>query len=291
PQQGVVGGGGKRELGAGQGEGRGAGGGRGEGDHPDASHTLSPAPPAPPTPWRCPRWRVSGGQGGAACPCPPSTSCGGRRRWRSWTHPPSLQGGLLGDPTAWCWRARAAWARRRWPGASPGCGAPLLRTICPSEAGTGLQESCVQSGDAFLLVFSVADRRSFSRVPTTLLRLRTGSPRPDPPVILVGNKSDLARAREVSLEEGRSLAVMLSCKHIETSAVLHHNTQELFEGAVRQIRLRRRHPVGDREPSGAPTGRRESLTKKAKRFLSGLVPRNGRFFKQRSKSCNDLSVL
>ncbi|XP_065421371.1 GTP-binding protein REM 2 [Chrysemys picta bellii] len=155
------------------------------------------------------------------------------------------------------------------------------------EAGGWLQESCLQTGDAFLLIFSVTDRRSFSRVPQTLLRLREGSPHPDPPVILVGNKSDLARSREVSLEEGRSLAVMLSCKHIETSAVLHHNTRELFEGAVRQIRLRRHRPAGD----GGPGGRRESLTKKAKRFLSSLVPRNGRFFKQRSKSCNDLSVL
>ncbi|XP_067389172.1 GTP-binding protein REM 2 isoform X2 [Emydura macquarii macquarii] len=157
------------------------------------------------------------------------------------------------------------------------------------EAGAWLRESCLQTGDAFLLVFSVADRRSFSRLPPTLLRLREASPHPDPPVILVGNKSDLARSREVSLEEGRSLAVMLSCKHIETSAALHHNTRELFEGAVRQIRLRRRRPAGG--PSRGPGGRRESRTKKAKRFLSSLVPRNGRFFKQRSKSCNDLSVL
>ncbi|KAG8140978.1 hypothetical protein E2320_003593 [Naja naja] len=96
-----------------------------------------------------------------------------------------------------------------------------------------------QTGDAFLVVFSVTDRRSFTRVPPTLLRLRAGSPRTDPPIILVGNKSDLARSREVSREEGRSLAVMMNCKHIETSAALHHNTEELFEGVVRQIRLRR----------------------------------------------------
>uniref|UniRef100_A0A8D0L1F6 GTP-binding protein REM 2 n=1 Tax=Sphenodon punctatus TaxID=8508 RepID=A0A8D0L1F6_SPHPU len=169
------------------------------------------------------------------------------------------------------------------------------------EPGGWMQESCLQTGDAFLVVFSVTDRRSFTRLPATLLRLRAGSPRPDPPVILVGNKSDLVRSREVSLEEGRSLAVMLNCKHIETSAALHHNTHELFEGVVRQIRLRRRRrldagesPAGERgggTASSGASGRRESLTKKAKRFLSSLVPRNGRFFKQRSKSCNDLSVL
>ncbi|XP_053217390.1 GTP-binding protein REM 2 isoform X1 [Podarcis raffonei] len=159
------------------------------------------------------------------------------------------------------------------------------------DPGGWMQESCLQTGDAFLLVFSVTDRRSFTRVPPTLLSLRAGCPRTDPPIILVGNKSDLARSREVSREEGRSLAVMMNCKHIETSAALHHNTEELFEGVVRQIRLRRRRCEGDGFSREGARGRRESLTKKAKRFLSSLVPRNGRFFKQRSKSCNDLSVL
>ncbi|XP_045381936.1 GTP-binding protein REM 2 isoform X3 [Lemur catta] len=151
------------------------------------------------------------------------------------------------------------------------------------DAGGWLRDHCLQTGDAFLIVFSVTDRRSFSKVPETLLRLRAGRPHHDLPVILV---------------EGRHLAGTLSCKHIETSAALHHNTRELFEGAVRQIRLRRgrSRAGGHRQERGSPEGpvpsaRRESLTKKAKRFLANLVPRNAKFFKQRSRSCHDLSVL
>nr|XP_045010612.1 GTP-binding protein REM 2 [Jaculus jaculus] len=165
------------------------------------------------------------------------------------------------------------------------------------DAGGWLRDHCLQTGDAFLIVFSVTDRRSFSKVPETLLRLRAGRPHHDLPIILVGNKSDLARSREVSLEEGRHLAGTLSCKHIETSAALHHNTRELFEGAVRQIRLRRGRGRRAQPPEPgslegpAPPARRESLTKKAKRFLANLVPRNAKFFKQRSRSCHDLSVL
>ncbi|KAB0389383.1 hypothetical protein E2I00_007083, partial [Balaenoptera physalus] len=68
------------------------------------------------------------------------------------------------------------------------------------DAGGWLQDHCLQTGDAFLIVFSVTDRQSFSKVPETLLRLRAGRPHHDLPVILVGNKSDLARSREVSLE-------------------------------------------------------------------------------------------
>ncbi|ELW69244.1 GTP-binding protein REM 2 [Tupaia chinensis] len=152
------------------------------------------------------------------------------------------------------------------------------------DAGGWLRDHCLQTGDAFLIVFSVTDRRSFSKVPETLLRLRAGRPHHDLPVILVGNKSDLARSREVSLEaqpcgdlsrplpaEGRHLAGTLSCKHIETSAALHHNTRELFEGAVRQIRLRRgRSRAGGQRPEScspegpAPPARREGPPQQGK---------------------------
>ena len=77
---------------------------------------------------------------------------------------------------------------------------PRLSAHLQGDAGGWLQDHCLQTGDAFLIVFSVTDRQSFSKVPETLLRLRAGRPHHDLPVILVGNKSDLARSREVSLE-------------------------------------------------------------------------------------------
>lgn len=77
---------------------------------------------------------------------------------------------------------------------------PQLSAHLQGDAGGWLRDHCLQTGDAFLIVFSVTDRRSFSKVPETLLRLRAGRPHHDLPVILVGNKSDLARSREVSLE-------------------------------------------------------------------------------------------
>ncbi|XP_072271218.1 GTP-binding protein REM 2 [Pyxicephalus adspersus] len=157
---------------------------------------------------------------------------------------------------------------------------------------TWMQDSCLQMGDAFLLIFSVTDRGSFQRLPGLLLKLRSARPHRHIPVILVGNKGDLARSREVSMEEGRSLAGMLSCKYTETSAALHHNTQELLEGVVRQIRLRRDEVQHNPQPATLlPPGRRESLTKRARRLLQGIMGKHKGFFKQRSKSCHDLSVL
>ncbi|KAM8961216.1 GTP-binding protein REM 2 isoform 3-T3 [Pelodytes ibericus] len=161
-----------------------------------------------------------------------------------------------------------------------------------SEEISWMQDSCLQMGDAFLLIFSVTDRSSFQHLPGLLLQLRTARPHRRIPIILVGNKGDLARSREVSMEEGRSLAGMLSCKYTETSAALHHNTQELLEGVVRQIRLRRDEGEHTPQPTTLhPPGRRESLTKRARRLLQGLMGKHRGFFKQRSKSCHDLSVL
>ncbi|XP_063317547.1 GTP-binding protein REM 2 isoform X2 [Pelmatolapia mariae] len=53
--------------------------------------------------------------------------------------------------------------------------------------------------DVCILVFSVTDRRSFHR--TAQLRLLLRESQPQTPIILVGNKSDLVRSREISSED------------------------------------------------------------------------------------------
>ncbi|KPP66388.1 Rem2B-like, partial [Scleropages formosus] len=149
-----------------------------------------------------------------------------------------------------------------------------------------------------LLVFSVTDRRSFHRA--AQLRLLLRETQPQTPIILVGNKSDLVRSREVSTEEAHASAQLFDGQYLELSASLDHRTAELLEGAVRAARG---HSPGLECIDGSPRGgRRESLTSKAKRFLSSLVPRyprerdrdrerGGRVFRQKSRSCHDLSAL
>ncbi len=95
-----------------------------------------------------------------------------------------------------------------------------------------------------------------------------------------------------SVAEGRACAVVFDCKFIETSASLHHNVHELFEGIVRQIRLRRdSKEINERRRSIYK--RKESITKKARRFLDRLAAKNNKkmALKVRSKSCHDLAVL
>ncbi|PKU35826.1 hypothetical protein llap_13867 [Limosa lapponica baueri] len=106
---------------------------------------------------------------------------------------------------------------------------------------------------------------------------------------IFGGVEDGAEAEEA---EGRACAVVFDCKFIETSAALHHNVKDLFEGIVRQIRLRK-DSKEDNARRMANTKRRESIGKKAKRFLGRIVAKNNKkmAFKAKSKSCHDLSVL
>nr|XP_010305323.1 PREDICTED: GTP-binding protein GEM-like [Balearica regulorum gibbericeps] len=154
------------------------------------------------------------------------------------------------------------------------------------------RSQCLQVGNAYVIVYSITDRGSFESASELRIQLRRARQAEDIPIILVGNKTDLVRCREVSVEEGRACAVVFDCKFIETSAALQHNVAELFEGVVRQIRLRR----GGKEARAHPAPsqkRKESLTKRARRFLDRLVARNSSkvALKVRSKSCHDLSVL
>ncbi|KAM9097109.1 GTP-binding protein GEM isoform X1 [Sminthopsis crassicaudata] len=155
-----------------------------------------------------------------------------------------------------------------------------------------LQDHCMQVGDAYLIVYSITDRASFEKASELRIQLRRARQTEDIPIILVGNKSDLVRCREVSVSEGRACAVVFDCKFIETSAAVQHNVKELFEGIVRQVRLRRDSKEKN-ERRLAYQKRRESIPKKARRFWGKIVAKNNKnmAFKLKSKSCHDLSVL
>lgn len=202
---------------------------------------------------------------------------------------------------------------------------------------------CLQVGNAYVIVYSITDHGSFESAAELRIQLRSMRQAEDIPIILVGNKSDLVRCREVSVEgkslqnhvpslspcpvsvpvspprvpcrgfccapgagdasgampppcpplaEARACAMMFDCKFIETSAALQHNVAELFEGVVRQLRLRLEGKEAGAHPASVHR-RKESLTKRARRFLDRLVARNSSkvALKVRSKSCHDLSVL
>ncbi|XP_013871497.1 GTP-binding protein REM 1 isoform X2 [Austrofundulus limnaeus] len=68
-------------------------------------------------------------------------------------------------------------------------------------------EDCLKVGSAYVIVYSVTDRSSFDSAAELRITLRRTRQAENLPIILVGNKSDLVRAREVAVEAQRGRAV------------------------------------------------------------------------------------
>ncbi|XP_043784129.1 GTP-binding protein RAD-like isoform X2 [Apis laboriosa] len=132
--------------------------------------------------------------------------------------------------------------------------------------------------DVFVVVYSVVDRRSLKMAEETLLYLWKSDYMASRGVILVGNKVDLERKREVPSVVGRRMANNCGCKFIETSSGLAHHVDELLVGILAQIKL---NPQRDRDQAN-----RRRRSKHRRRILKHLLG-----FKRKTKSCEDLFVL
>lgn len=75
----------------------------------------------------------------------------------------------------------------------------LTACLCLQTEGEWAEERYMQTGDAYLLLYSVTDRASFLRASELRITLRRYRPAQHTPIILVGNKCDLVRRREVSV--------------------------------------------------------------------------------------------
>lgn len=89
----------------------------------------------------------------------------------------------------------------------------------------------MQVGDAYLIVYSITDRASFEKASELRIQLRRARQTEDIPIILVGNKSDLVRCREVSISGQRAGA-----KTIETLSGFSFK-QVFFLGSFMQLEL------------------------------------------------------
>lgn len=63
-----------------------------------------------------------------------------------------------------------------------------------------LKEQCMRMGDAYIIVYSVTDKSSFEKASELRIQLRRARQSENIPIILVGNKSDLVRSREVTVD-------------------------------------------------------------------------------------------
>ena len=104
------------------------------------------------------------------------------------------------------------------------------------EEYSAMRDSYMRTGQGFLCVYAINSRNSFAEIAEFRDQMLRAKDSDEVPMILVGNKSDLEESREVTLEEGQSLAKSFGCPHIEASARLRVNVEETFYELVREIR-------------------------------------------------------
>uniref|UniRef100_A0A8C9RTH1 small monomeric GTPase n=1 Tax=Scleropages formosus TaxID=113540 RepID=A0A8C9RTH1_SCLFO len=109
--------------------------------------------------------------------------------------------------------------------------------------------------DGFIVVYNIIDRTSFLNAKNILQQIkeiRVDGCKGEVPVGLVGNKQDLCHARQVSEEEGRTLAQEHRCLFQEVSAAEdHQEISGLFTELIRSAAERLRRPTDLRRYSGS----------------------------------------
>lgn len=105
------------------------------------------------------------------------------------------------------------------------------------EVFSAVRDRYMRDGEGFLLVYSLIERNTFvamSKISEQIKRVKDTEKHV--PIVLVGNKSDIADKREVSNGEGEILARNLKCPFFETSAKLRVHIDECFHELVREIK-------------------------------------------------------
>lgn len=87
------------------------------------------------------------------------------------------------------------------------------------------------------MTYDITDRESFSAIENWMNEVEKHAS-DNISRILVGNKSDMEDARQVSTEEGRELAEHYNVRFLETSAKDCKNVEEAFTMMTREIKSR-----------------------------------------------------
>ena len=114
-----------------------------------------------------------------------------------------------------------------------------------------VRDNYFRSGEGFLCVFSLVDRETFAAATDFrehILRVKVDD---HIPIILVGNKLDLAdERREVTEEEARALADQWGVPYVETSAKTKVNVDKVYYDLLAKVAQRKTAP----SPSPGPKG-------------------------------------
>ncbi|RHY27802.1 hypothetical protein DYB32_006520 [Aphanomyces invadans] len=134
------------------------------------------------------------------------------------------------------------------------------------EEYTTMQDEWMREGKGFLLVYSVTSQSTFDDIKKFKDKILRAKDMNRVPMVLVGNKCDLDRNRQVSLAAGKALAAEWGCPFMETSAKERIRNEECFFEVVREIRKQ----DAAKRPAPKSNGTKKKDEKKGGGFCSIL---------------------
>ena len=104
------------------------------------------------------------------------------------------------------------------------------------EEYAAMRDSYMITGQGFICAYAITSHISFDEITPFVEQILRVKDVDEVPMILVGNKCDLEEERDVTTAEGKELAKLFNCPFFEASAKARINVEEVFYGAVREIR-------------------------------------------------------
>jgi len=104
------------------------------------------------------------------------------------------------------------------------------------EEYSAMRDQYMRSGQGFLCVYAITSRASFEEVVVLREQLLRIKDYDNVPMIIIGNKCDLEDSRQVTYNEGSSLAKSFGCPFFEASAKERINVEESFFELVKIIK-------------------------------------------------------
>ncbi|XP_045197855.1 ras-related and estrogen-regulated growth inhibitor-like isoform X2 [Mercenaria mercenaria] len=100
----------------------------------------------------------------------------------------------------------------------------------------GVREDVLRWADGYVLVYSMISRKSFVMLQEVQKKVEEFRKGASIPIVVIGNKADLAHMRQVTQEEGQTFAETLGCPFLEVSASEDvTNVTEAFHSLCREI--------------------------------------------------------
>lgn len=140
------------------------------------------------------------------------------------------------------------------PGSNRGAGTLHITDTAGGHRYPGLQRLAIARGHAFVLVYSVTKKQTLEELKPfyELIREIKGRNMRKYPIVLVGNKCDDRRRRELSARDGAAYALEWNCAFMETSAKTDVNVQELFHMLLNHAKKPATNPQPPQKKSQVP---------------------------------------